>query len=223
MGIKFEGAIFDLDGTLVHTIEDIADAANVMFTRNGIPAHGVDYYLKWIGSGAVRFIEQALGIQVEREQLMRYVKEFKQIYSENLHQKSRVYEGIPAVLDAFTERGIKLAILSNKPHPMTLQVAEHYLSGWPFHPVLGQREEVPRKPNPAAAFEIAAVMGLDPGKILLIGDSENDILTAVSAGMIPVGVTWGYGRADISQVEGMALKVDHPSEILSLFDSANLK
>lgn len=214
MGIKFEGAIFDLDGTLVHTIEDIAAAANVMFTRNGMSVHGVDYYLKWIGSGAVRFIEQALGKRVEREELMRYVTEFKEIYSENLHDKSRVYEGIPDVLDAFAERGIKLALLSNKPHAMTVKVANHYLSRWPFHPVLGQREEVPRKPDPSAALEIADMMGTDPGNILFVGDSENDILTATAAGMMPVGVTWGYGHPDISQVAGRAWTVNHPSELL---------
>ncbi|MGW8314064.1 MAG: HAD family hydrolase [Bacteroidales bacterium] len=214
MGIKFEGAIFDLDGTLVHTIEDIAAAANMMFTRNGMSVHGVDYYLQWIGSGAVRFIEQALGKQVEREELMQYVSEFKEIYSENLHDKSRIFEGIPDVLDAFAERGIKLALLSNKPHAMTVKVADHYLSRWTFHPVLGQREEVPRKPDPAAALEIAGIMGADPGNILFVGDSENDILTAVAAGMMPVGVTWGYGRPDISRVVGRAWTVNHPSELL---------
>lgn len=214
MKIKFEGVIFDLDGTLVNTIEDIADAANVMFTRNDLPVHGIDYYLKWIGSGAIRFIEQALGKEVDREELLRYVGEFKEIYSQNLHHKSRVYEGIPEVLDAYAARGIKLALLSNKPHPMTQKVAEHYLSGWPFQPVLGQRQEVPRKPDPAAAFEIADIMGIEPGKILFVGDSENDVLTATAAGMMPVGVTWGYGKPDITKVGGSAWYVNHPSELL---------
>lgn len=218
MDKMFKGVIFDLDGTLVHTIEDIAAAANVMFTRNGMPGHGVDYYLQWIGSGAVRFIELALGKPVDQEQLMRYVAEFKTIYSENLHHQSRVYDGIPEVLDAFSDRGLKMAVLSNKPHPMTLKVAHHYLSEWPFHPVFGQREEVPRKPDPAAAFEIAGVMGIDPGSILFIGDSENDIQTAVAAGMVPVGVTWGYGHPDITGVEGRAWSVGQPSELLAIIE-----
>ncbi len=216
MNLKIKGVIFDLDGTLVHTIEDIAAAANVMFTRNGMPGHGVDYYLKWIGSGAIRFIEQALGRPVERDQLMRYVTEFKEIYSGNLNHHSRVYEGIPEVLDTLSSRGIRLALLSNKPHPMTLKVAAHYLSRWPFHPVLGQRDEVPRKPDPAAAFEIAASMGFDPGSILFVGDSDNDILTAVAAGMVPVGVNWGYGDPDIESVRGDAWRISQPEELLEL-------
>ena len=218
MNRNIQGVIFDLDGTLVHTIEDIAAAANVMFTRNGMPAHGVDYYLQWIGSGAIRFIELAMGKPVEKEQLMGYVAEFKEIYSENLHHRSRVYEGIPEVLDAFAEKGMKMGILSNKPHAMTLKVARHYLSEWPFQPVFGQREEVPRKPDPAAAFEIAGIMGIDPGNILFIGDSENDILTAVAAGMVPVGVTWGYGQPDISQVDGRAWSARQPSELLACIE-----
>jgi phosphoglycolate phosphatase len=216
--MKIKGVIFDLDGTLVHTIEDIAGAANVMFTRNGLPAHGVDYYLKWIGSGAVKFIEQALGKAVEQEQLMRYVAEFKQIYSNNLHHQSRVYDGIPEVLDQMVSRGFKLAILSNKPHAMTLQVVQFYLSTWPFRPVYGQREEVPRKPDPAGAFEIAEAIRLDPGQILFVGDSENDVLTAVAAGMPLVGVTWGYGNPDISAVNGDAWSIGHPSELMALIN-----
>ena len=218
MDTTIRGVIFDLDGTLVHTIEDIAAAANVMFTRNGMPVHGVEYYLQWIGSGAIRFIEQALGEPVEREELMRFVAEFKAIYSENLHHNSSIYDGIPEVLDALADKGMKMAVLSNKPHPMTLQVCNYYLSKWPFHPVLGQREEVPRKPDPAAAFEIAGILAIDPGNILFVGDSENDVLTAVAAGMVPAGVTWGYGHPDISGVKGRAWQVAHPSELLALVE-----
>jgi phosphoglycolate phosphatase len=214
--MEIKGVIFDLDGTLVHTIEDIAGAANVMFTRNGLPSHGIDYYLKWIGSGAVRFIEQALGREVETGQLMEYVAQFKEIYSQNLHHKSRVYEGVPAVLDRLVVQGLKMAVLSNKPHRMTQQVTAHYLSAWPFNPVFGQREEVPRKPDPSAAFEIADIMSLEPQQFLFVGDSENDILTAEAAGMVPVGVTWGYGNPDISRVIGKAWCIQKPSELLDL-------
>lgn len=214
--MKIEGVIFDLDGTLVHTIEDIAAAANVMFERNGLPVHGVEYYLRWIGSGAIRFIEQALDARVDRQQLMVYVAQFKEIYSENLHKHSRIYKGIPEVLDRLVSRGMKVAVLSNKPHPMTIQVCRHYLSKWPFHPVFGQREEVPRKPDPAGALEISSILGIEPGHLLFVGDSENDILTAVAGGMLPVGVRWGYGNPDISGVDGRAWQIGHPSELLEL-------
>ena len=212
--MKIAGIIFDLDGTLVHTIEDIAGAANTMFTMHSLPTHGVDYYLRWIGSGAVRFIERALDGDVEQDQLLRYVADFKEIYGNNLHNHSRVYEGIPEVLDELAEKRVKISLLSNKPHLLTRKVASHYLSAWPFDPVLGQREEVPRKPDPAAAFEIAEHMGLSPEQILFVGDSDNDIFTARAAGMIPLAVSWGYGRLDEVPVDGDFNTINHPSEIL---------
>ena len=213
--MQVEGIIFDLDGTLVHTIEDIAGAANRMFEQHGLPTHGVPYYLKWIGNGAVKFIEKALSTEVDEEQLMAYVTEFKEIYGQNLHDKSRVYDGIPELLDELVSQGFKLSVLSNKPHQLTQIVWEYYLSDWPFNPVFGQREEVPRKPDPAAAFEIAEMMKIEPDRILFVGDSDNDILTAQAAGMIPLGVSWGYGRLVNEPVEGMGELMDQPSDILS--------
>ena len=212
--MNIEGVIFDLDGTLVHTIEDIAGAANMMFARHGLPEHDLDYYLKWIGNGAVKFIECAHGEPITKEQLRAYVSEFKEVYAGNLHNKSRVYSGVPEVLDTLVNRGIKIAILSNKPHLLTKEVCEFYLSGWPLDPVFGQREEVRRKPDPAAAFEIAEGWGMEPEKILFVGDSDNDILTAQAAGMVPLGVTWGYGRLVQQPVEGMGELIGDPSQIL---------
>ena len=214
--MQIEGVIFDLDGTLVHTIEDIAGAANVLFARHGLPEHDIEYYLKWIGNGAVKFIERAHGKPVSEEQLRAYVSEFKEVYAGNLHDRSRVYTGIPEVLDELVRRGIKISVLSNKPHLLTLEVCEYYLSLWPFDPVLGQREEVHRKPDPAAAFEIAEHMGMAPEKILFVGDSDNDILTAQAAGMIPLGVSWGYGRLVNNPIEGMGTLAEKPSEILNI-------
>ena len=212
--MRIEGVIFDLDGTLVHTIEDIAGAANVLFSRHGLPEHDIEYYLNWIGNGAVKFIERAHGKPVSRDQLRAYVSEFKEIYAGNLHDRSRVYEGIPEVLNALVDRGIRISVLSNKPHLLTLEVCDFYLSDWPFDPVLGQREEVARKPDPAAAFEIAEHMGIVPEKILFVGDSDNDILTAQGAGMHPLGVSWGYGRLVSNPIEGMGTLAEKPSEIL---------
>jgi phosphoglycolate phosphatase len=216
--MKIEGIIFDLDGTLVHTIEDIAGAANVMFTRHGLPEHDIDYYLNWIGNGAVKFIELAHGEPVGKEQLAAYVKEFKEIYGNNLHDKSRVYDGIPEVLDKLTGMDIRMSILSNKPHLLTQRVASFYLSEWPIEPVFGQREEVPRKPDPAGAVEIAEMMDIEPAKILFVGDSDNDILTSQAAGMIPVGVSWGYGRLLKEPVDGDYPMIHQPSELLKLID-----
>ena len=210
--------VFDLDGTLVHTIEDIAGAANEMFARHGLPVHDLDYYLKWIGNGAVKFIETAYGEPLDKEQLAAYVDEFKEVYAQNLHDKSRVYDGVPEMLDTMVGKGIRIAILSNKPDHLTREVVSFYLSEWPLVPVFGQREDVPRKPDPAGAVEIAEMMDIEPSKILFVGDSDNDILTAQAAGMIPVGVSWGYGRLLKEPVEGDYPMIHKPSELLNLID-----
>lgn len=217
--MDIKGVIFDLDGTLIHTIEDIAGAANMMFARHGLPEHDMSYYLKWIGNGAVKFIEFAFGEPIGKDQLMTYVAEFKEIYGQNLHTLSRVYDGIPEVLDALTQSGIKISILSNKPHGLTEQVAAFYLSEWDFNPVYGQRETVARKPDPAAAFEIADLMKLEPEQILFVGDSNNDILTAQAAGMIPLAVSWGYGRLETEGVEGDYTMIHQPLELLDYIDN----
>lgn len=216
--MKVEGIIFDLDGTLIHTIEDIAGAANEMFALHGLPVHDLDYYLKWIGNGAVKFIERAYGEPLDREQLAVYVAEFKEIYRNNLHNKSRVYEGVPEMLDTLVGKGIRIAILSNKPDPLTKEVVAFYLSEWPLVPVFGQREDVPRKPDPAGAIEIAEMMEIEVDKIMFVGDSDNDIHTGQTAGMIPVAVSWGYGRLLKDPVEGDYPMIHKPSELLKLID-----
>jgi phosphoglycolate phosphatase len=214
--MKIEGVIFDLDGTLVDTIEDIGDAANAMFGHYGLPLHSTSEYMKWVGSGVIKLIERALSDDHDPGQVQTCVKTFREIYSRILHNKSRLYDGIPALLGELTGRGIKLAVLSNKPDDFTKKIAGYFLSRWPFHTVLGQRDGVPRKPDPAAALEIAEQMEVDTGKILFVGDSDNDVLTALAAGMVPVGVTWGYGRPGEVKGNGEMHHIDHPGQLLSL-------
>ncbi|MEA1896573.1 MAG: HAD family hydrolase [Bacteroidota bacterium] len=214
--MNIEGVIFDLDGTLVHTIEDIMDAANTMFKQYGLPVHHEADYLRWIGNGAAKLIESALSEDHDPGQLQAYVTSFKEIYSKNLHSKSRLYNGIPGMLDELINQGIKLSILSNKPHHLTEQVAGYYLSNWSFISIFGQREGVPRKPDPYAAEEIADIMNVDAQKIMFVGDSPYDLKTAMAADMIPVGVTWGYGRLDIPQSEGVIKYIRHPDELVPL-------
>ncbi len=212
--MKIEGVIFDLDGTLLHTIDDLGDAANALFKRYGYPVRTTEEFLGWIGYGAVRFIQEAIGNDVSPVKLKGYVEEFKTIYGENLHNRSRIYEGVPGMLDELGRAGVKIAILSNKPHNLTVKVADHYLSGWPFMHVFGQRDEVPKKPDPAAAFEIAELMGIEPAKFLFVGDSMNDLNTATAAGMVPVGVSWGYGLNGGSGEQHQARIINAPAEIL---------
>ena len=212
--MKIEGIIFDLDGTLVDTIDDIGDSTNILLRRHGFDPYTKEDFLRWIGSGAARFIQDAMGEKVPREQLKAYVMEFREIYDDNLHNRSQLYEGVIGMLNELEYQGMKLSILSNKPHDLTKKVVEHYLSAWPFDPVFGQREEVPRKPDPAAAFEMAGMMKLKPRNILFVGDSQGDLECAKAAGMIPIGVTWGYGQLGTEHGNEQVKIIKHPQELL---------
>lgn len=213
--MNIEGVIFDLDGTLVHTIEDLGDAANILFKRHGYPECTTSDFIQWIGSGAKKFIEQGIGSVIDKKELKDYVREFKEIYGSMLTDKSYLYEGVPEMLNELAKRNIKIAILSNKPHQLTLGVAENLLSEWNFEPIFGQRDEVPRKPDPAAAFEIAEILDISPNRLLFIGDSEGDIKTGKAAGMTPVGVSWGYGKMNVSGQNRTTI-INHPKDILKL-------
>jgi len=199
----------------VDTIEDIADAANAMFEHFGLPLHNKTEYIQWVGNGIIKFIERALSDD-DPDQVQTYVAAFREIYNRGLHHKSRLYDGFPAVLNELTKRGIRLSVLSNKPDYFTKKIVRYYLSHWPFHPVFGQREGVPRKPDPAAALEIAEQMNLEASNFLFVGDSDTDIHTALAAGMVPVCVTWGYGQMENETLVEEVTFIDHPGEILSL-------
>lgn len=213
--MKVEGVIFDLDGTLVHTIDDIGDAANTLFKRHGYPEYTTKDFIQWIGSGAAKFIEQGIGSVIDQSQLKDYVVEFKEIYGNKLVVKSHLYNGVIEMLNELVEKKVKIAILSNKPHQLTRGVVDQLLSEWKIDPVYGQRDEVPRKPDPAAAIEIAEMIKISHEKILFVGDSEGDIRTGEAAGMIPVGVSWGYGKMDLASQNGHSI-IDQPGELLKL-------
>lgn len=212
--MQIKGIIFDLDGTLLHTIEDIAAAANELFRRHGLEQRPLVFYLKLIGNGAKRFIRDAMGGVVEEQLLLERLLEFKEIYEEGIHDKSRIYDGVPALLDQLSERGVKMAVLSNKPHQLTRKACAHFFSSWPLDPVFGQREEIPRKPDPAAAIEIAEIWDLKAEEILFIGDSDNDLLTAAAAGMKALAATWGYGRLTCGEPMDDLQLIGTPSEVL---------
>lgn len=216
--MTIKGVIFDLDGTLLHTIEDIGDAANTLFVRHGYPKHSTDEFISWIGNGATKFIEQGIGSVINTEQLTDYVNEFKEVYGKNLTNKTRLYDGVREMLDKLSQMNITMAILSNKPHDLTVKVSDHFLSEWNINPVFGQREGIPRKPDPSAALELAEIMELKPETILFVGDSEGDVKTAEAAGMVPVFVAWGYGKENHAVQNGHPV-AKHPSEIITLVNS----
>jgi phosphoglycolate phosphatase len=133
--------------------------------------------------------------------------------------RPRPYDGVAALLDLVTDRGVKMAVLSNKPDTFTRQCVEHYLAAWPFDPVLGQREGIPRKPDPAGVREILDLLHVPADGCLYLGDSDIDMQTATAAGVYPVGATWGFRTVEELVRSGARRLIDHPLELRDLLDS----
>jgi phosphoglycolate phosphatase len=208
-------AIWDLDGTLVDSLEDIACALDLALDDHGLARPSRELVRTWIGGGARNLIVQAVGEPVADAVLAR----FRAHYNAAPVVHTQLYPGLDAVLDTFAAAGIKLAVLSNKPDNLTKQIAEVVLARWPFGPVLGQRAQVALKPSPDAAFEVAAALGVAPADCAFIGDSAIDILTAQAAGMLPVAVSWGFRPRVELAAAAPALLADAPADLLTLSGS----
>lgn len=214
--MSIKSVIFDLDGTLIDSIQDIADSTNQMLSKNGFETHPLESYMKWIGNGARILIEKAVPENTDSKTIDKLLAGYIDIYTINYNIKTKVYEGIDKFLDVLADQNISISILTNKPHAETLKIAGFYLSKWPFRFIYGQRNGTPKKPDPKVALEIAQELNLKPSEIVFIGDSSTDIKTAIAAGMTPIGVTWGYGTKDSMIEAGCKIFADNPSEFLRI-------
>jgi phosphoglycolate phosphatase len=215
--ITYKAIIFDLDGTLLDTLEDLSDSVNRVMTRRGFPTHTLDEYRYFIGDGTAMLIARALPKEERNDKTIRAcLKAFSEDYGRNWNVKTRPYKGITEMLDALTERGLKIAVLSNKQHEFTKRCVADLLPKWTFDIVLGQRDAVKRKPDPAGALEVAQRLRVSPAEILYLGDSAVDMRTAAAAGMFPVGVLWGFRPAEELQESGAKALIERPLEILNL-------
>ncbi len=215
--MKYEAVLFDLDGTLIDTVDDIGDAANRVLSNRGFPIHPISTYYQFIGEGVKVLFTRALPQEKRNEDLIKTcLKEFVEDYRRNYDVKSKPYDGIPEMLNALNVRGLKLAILSNKPDPLTKDCVTSLLSNWDFDVIFGQRDSVPRKPNPQAALEIAQKLSISPSDFLYLGDTAIDMKTAVSAGMFPVGAAWGFRPLKELKENGARVIIDKPIQLLDL-------
>jgi phosphoglycolate phosphatase len=215
--LKYPGIIFDLDGTLLDTIEDLADAMNQVLIDLGFPTHTLGAYKYFVGEGVEALIRRALPKDHLRpESLDQCLGALREEYSRRWENKTRPYPGIAELLDHLTGLGLRLAILSNKQDYFTQIMVAKLLPRWRFKPVFGARPAVPKKPDPAGALEIAKVLGLAPDHFLYLGDTGIDMKTACAAGMVPVGVLWGFRPADELRAQGARWLIEKPGDLISL-------
>jgi phosphoglycolate phosphatase len=215
--MKYQAVIFDLDGTLLDTIQDLAEAMNGALTSMGYPVHDIQKYLHLIGNGIENLAMRVLPEDIKSEELVqKCVSIFRDKYSNKWVDKTRPYDGIPILLSKLKASQIIMAVLSNKLHIITEQMVQQFFGSSYFTEVRGEISGVPRKPDPAAALDIAKHISLNPEQIIFVGDSGTDMQTAVSAGMYPVGVLWGYRNAKELIEYGAKKLIDKPDELLEL-------
>lgn len=213
--MTYKAVLFDLDGTLLDTRQDVGDAMNRVLASKGFPTHATEDYGTFLGSGARALVVRALPENYRDEATIKASLEiFRLDYQENCTVKTAPYPGIAELLDKLVMRGIKIGILTNKPHDTTLVCVRDLLAQWPFDVVIGHRDGQPTKPDPGGALEAAQRMGVAPDEILYLGDTEVDMETAQRAGMPPIGVAWGFREAQVLEESGAQAVISEPQDLL---------
>jgi len=207
--------IFDLDGTLIDSLEDIAVCMNKVLEELNLPTYEINEYKYFVGGGISVLVDNVLkgeSTQIKEE----VTKRFKVIYDQKLHAKTKPYEGIYELLKELEKLDCNLAILSNKPHKFTVEYANSLFDNFNFKEVHGQKVDVPKKPDPIAAINIAKSFNTPCEEIYFVGDTMVDMQTAKNAGMIAIGVLWGFRDEKELNEHGADYLVSHPLEILEI-------
>ncbi len=215
--MTFKAVLFDLDGTLLDTIEDLGDSMNSVLARSGYPVHDNEAYKYFVGDGVRTLVQRALPENKRTaEEIDRSLTAMQAEYAVRWADKTVLYPGMAGLLDGLAKKGLKCAVLSNKPDTFTKQIIEKLLPDWTFYPVFGERQGIPKKPDPAGALEIAQILEVRPEECLYIGDTGTDMKTANAAGMYAVGVLWGFRKKDELLENGARVLAAEPAEILKL-------
>ena len=215
--MKYRAVLFDLDGTLLNTLQDIADAVNKGLGYLGFPQHDTEAYKNLVGEGREVLTKRALP-ENHRDndtvhKLLAYINaEYAIHWADNTHP----YPGIPELLDGLTTKDIKMTVLSNKADDLTKMSVSKMLSRWHFELIAGAKHSVPNKPDPTAALQIAKQLDISLGEFLYLGDSGIDMEMANRAGMYPVGALWGFRSAQELLTGGAKALIKQPSELLKL-------
>jgi len=207
--------IFDLDGTLFDSLGDIAESINLMLDDRGYPRCEPEDFKEMVGDGMEKLVERALPEHARTPELIAIcVEEYRAHYDRHWNVQTTIYLGINELLASLRAQGFKLGVISNKAHRFTVPMTEHFFGMGTFDAVLGQRNEVPRKPAPDGAMEMATALGVPFASCAYVGDSGVDMKFGVNAGMRRIGVRWGFRSDEELLASGAEVLVSHPREIL---------
>lgn len=212
-----KAVLFDLDGTLLDTLRDIADACNAALRQHGLSQHPLESYRYFVGDGVRELIRRVAPKEYQDEWTLKsLVATYRDEYQRNWNATTRPYPGIPELLDRLAADGTAIAVLSNKPDDFTRRCVARFLGAWSFNLVLGATELFPPKPDPLSALHIAKTLNLPPADFIYLGDTATDMKTAVAAGMFPTGVLWGFRTASELKDAGAARLLEQPTDLFQL-------
>lgn len=220
--MSYKAVVFDLDGTLLDTLDDLADSMNAVLTRAGFPTHPTEAYKTFVGDGMHMLAERTLPPERRTEELAaKMLAGMRAQYADHWADKTTPYDGIADMLTALLAREIKLSVLSNKDDGFTKLCVAKFLGEYDFDIIQGISDDCPPKPNPKGANKITETLGISTADILYLGDTDTDMKTANAAGMYPVGVTWGFRSGEELKANGAKTLINHPSELLKLLKNSS--
>jgi phosphoglycolate phosphatase len=213
---NYASVIFDLDGTLLDTLQDIAEAANRSLEKSGYPTHPLAAFKKLVGDGPDVLFQRAIGAErPDDPEILTLVESYQQ---ERIIQDDRTthsYPGIDQLLNQLTEQGIALAVLTNKHQPHAELCMQRFLHAWNWQVILGSGPHIPKKPDPQGALQVATTLNCSPQQCLYLGDTDVDMWTAKRAGMTAVGVLWGFRESEELDAAGADTLIQHPTHLLT--------
>ncbi|GAB1476373.1 HAD family hydrolase [Bacillota bacterium] len=213
--MKFDTVIFDLDGTILYTLEDLTDSLNAVLGREGYSLRSMEDVRAFIGEGYRRLLERALPAETSGQEIDRCTDLFRIEYLSNIANKTKPYDGIIPLFQKLKSMGIKVGVVSNKSDEATKEACGHYFQDY-IDVAIGDSPLRNRKPAPDNVYEAIGQLGSDKQKTIYVGDSNVDIQTAKNAGLTCVGVTWGYRSREVLLSEGADFIIDHPEELLKV-------
>ena len=218
--MKKKAVIFDLDGTLLYTLGDIADSVNRVLRDLCFPEYEENEYKKMVGHGLKEVLRQAiLPNEISNDKFEYTFNRLVEDYSRNCVYNTKFYNEIPELLNELISLEIKISVLSNKENELVEKIAGKLLTPWNFFSIQGTKAHIKKKPDPEAVFGILESMNVDPSEAIFVGDSGVDMKTAVNSGLMGVGVTWGY-RDIIELTEaGAGILIDKPEKLVRILDS----
>ena len=213
--MKYKAVLFDMDGTVLDTLEDLKDAVNVTLDAFDMPRRSLEEVRCFVGNGALRLFEQAVAPGSSEETVQKALAWFREYYDKHCLIKTSPYAGIMELLAALKAQGVKLAVVSNKPHSAVQELSRLFFSEYMEYSI-GQQDEIARKPAPDMLYLTVEKMGLELSDCVYVGDSEVDVATAKNAGIDCVAVSWGFRTVAELEAAGAACIVHNTAELLAL-------